>query len=125
MVIHPWHDVTPGNEAPKEFNTLSLEGRPKLLEVRLLKFHPLSSSNVKDRVFKSPLGLHKASQINFFSREELYRSQSRGWRLSTLVQHLPALTMAPQGLLALIGRDVLQHCTLLYNAVTGEITLSI
>ncbi|MBI3193330.1 MAG: retroviral-like aspartic protease family protein [Ignavibacteriae bacterium] len=29
------------------------------------------------------------------------------------------------GLLALIGRDVLQHCTLFYNGITGEITLSI
>jgi predicted aspartyl protease len=33
--------------------------------------------------------------------------------------------LAPQGLLALIGRDVLQHCALFYNGVTGEITLSI
>ena len=33
--------------------------------------------------------------------------------------------LAPQGLLALIGRDVLQHCTLFYNGITGEITLSI
>jgi predicted aspartyl protease len=33
--------------------------------------------------------------------------------------------LAAQGLLALIGRDVLQHCTLHYNGVTGEITLSI
>lgn len=33
--------------------------------------------------------------------------------------------LTPQGLLALIGRDVLQHCTLFYNGITGEITLSI
>lgn len=33
--------------------------------------------------------------------------------------------LSPQGLLALIGRDVLQHCTLFYNGITGEITLSI
>jgi len=33
--------------------------------------------------------------------------------------------LAPQGLIALIGRDVLQHCTLFYNGITGEITLSI
>ncbi len=33
--------------------------------------------------------------------------------------------LAAQGLLALIGRDVLQHCTLFYNGITGEITLSI
>ena len=33
--------------------------------------------------------------------------------------------LAAQGLLALIGRDVLQHCTLFYTGITGEITLSI
>jgi predicted aspartyl protease len=33
--------------------------------------------------------------------------------------------LAAQGLLALIGRDVLQHCTLFYNGLTGEITLSV
>jgi predicted aspartyl protease len=33
--------------------------------------------------------------------------------------------LSAQGLLALIGRDVLQHCTLFYNGLTGEITLSI
>jgi len=33
--------------------------------------------------------------------------------------------LAPQKLLALIGRDVLRHCTLFYNGITGEITLSI
>lgn len=30
-----------------------------------------------------------------------------------------------QGLLLLIGRDVLQHCTLHYNGITGEITLAV
>jgi predicted aspartyl protease len=29
------------------------------------------------------------------------------------------------GLLLLIGRDLLQHCTLFYNGATGQITLSI
>lgn len=33
--------------------------------------------------------------------------------------------LAPQGLLALIGRDFLQHCTLFYNGITGEITISL
>jgi predicted aspartyl protease len=33
--------------------------------------------------------------------------------------------LAPQGIIALIGRDFLQHCTLFYNGVTGEITLAI
>lgn len=30
-----------------------------------------------------------------------------------------------QGIIALIGRDYLQHCTLHYNGITGAITLSI
>jgi hypothetical protein len=29
------------------------------------------------------------------------------------------------GLLLLIGRDLLQYCTLFYNGATGQITLSI
>ena len=33
--------------------------------------------------------------------------------------------LAAQGLLLLIGRDVLQHCTLVYNGLAGEITLAI
>jgi predicted aspartyl protease len=33
--------------------------------------------------------------------------------------------LAPQGLVAIIGRDVLQHCLLVYNGGTGQITLSI
>ena len=33
--------------------------------------------------------------------------------------------LTPQGIVALIGRDYLQHCTLFYNGITGEITLSI
>jgi predicted aspartyl protease len=33
--------------------------------------------------------------------------------------------LAPQGLLALIGRDVLQLFTMFYNGPTGQITLSL
>lgn len=33
--------------------------------------------------------------------------------------------LAAQGLAVLIGRDVLQHCTLFYNGATGQITLSL
>lgn len=32
--------------------------------------------------------------------------------------------LAPQGLLLLIGRNVLQHCNLIYNGIAGTITLS-
>ncbi len=34
-------------------------------------------------------------------------------------------TLQPQNIIALIGRDFLQHCTLFYNGITGEITLSL
>ena len=30
-----------------------------------------------------------------------------------------------QGLIALLGRDILMHCTMHYNGVAGEITLAI
>lgn len=33
--------------------------------------------------------------------------------------------LSSQGLLLLIGRDLLRHCTLFYNGLTGEITISI
>lgn len=33
--------------------------------------------------------------------------------------------LSAQGLLLLIGRDVLHHCTLFYNGITGEFTISI
>jgi predicted aspartyl protease len=42
--------------------------------------------------------------------------------------NVPRAVGAPldaQGLLLLIGRDVLRFCTLFYNGLTGEITLSI
>lgn len=36
-----------------------------------------------------------------------------------------AANLAPQGLVALIGRDFLQRCTLFYNGPNGVITLSL
>jgi predicted aspartyl protease len=33
--------------------------------------------------------------------------------------------LAPQGLIAIIGRDILQICTLFYNGAAGQITLSL
>lgn len=35
------------------------------------------------------------------------------------------VALATQGLAVLIGRDILQHMTLFYNGITGEITISI
>ncbi len=36
-----------------------------------------------------------------------------------------AAPLAAQGLLVLMGRDVLQHCTLFYNGPTGSFSLSV
>ena len=36
-----------------------------------------------------------------------------------------AAPLAAQGLLVLIGRDVLQHCTLFYNGLSGSFSLSV
>ncbi|MBI2301784.1 MAG: hypothetical protein HYU66_23010 [Armatimonadetes bacterium] len=33
--------------------------------------------------------------------------------------------LSAQGLMLLLGRDLLRHCTLFYNGVAGEITISI
>ena len=32
--------------------------------------------------------------------------------------------LASQGIVALIGRDMLQHCLLFYNGISGELTLA-
>lgn len=39
--------------------------------------------------------------------------------------HAIGAELASQGIISLIGRDVLQFCTLFYNGLTGEMTLSI
>ena len=39
--------------------------------------------------------------------------------------HAIGAELRSQGLLLLVGRDALQFCTLFYNGVTGQITLSI
>jgi predicted aspartyl protease len=59
--------------------------------------------------------------------------QANVYPISIDIAGLPIAINAPravgaaltsQGLLLLIGRDVLQFCTLFYNGTTGEITLS-
>ena len=40
------------------------------------------------------------------------------------VERAAGVALASQGLAALIGRDVLQRCTMFYNGLTGAITLS-
>jgi predicted aspartyl protease len=39
--------------------------------------------------------------------------------------HAVGAALRSQGLVALLGRDVLESCTLFYNGVSGEITISV
>ncbi|HEX9005441.1 MAG TPA: hypothetical protein VGB07_36375 [Blastocatellia bacterium] len=48
-----------------------------------------------------------------------------GFNVRLDVPRAMGATLANQGLVALIGRDFLQHCTLFYNGITGQVTLSI
>jgi predicted aspartyl protease len=48
-----------------------------------------------------------------------------GPNLRVNVPRAMGANLAAQGLVALIGRDFLQHCTLFYNGITGEITLAL
>ncbi len=47
-----------------------------------------------------------------------------GFNFAINVDRAVGAPLAAQGLLVLIRRDVLQHCTLHYNGLSGEITLA-
>ena len=48
-----------------------------------------------------------------------------GFPVSIEVPMAIGAVLASQGIIALIGRDLLRHCTLFYNGIGGELTLSI
>lgn len=64
---------------------------------------------------------HAATEQNVYPAQ----IEVAGIPMSIDASHAIGVVLAPQGFVALIGRDVLQHCTLFYNGLTGEITLSI
>ncbi len=47
-----------------------------------------------------------------------------GGQIALDVLQAPGATLTAHGILALIGRDFLQHCTMFYNGMMGQITLS-
>jgi len=49
----------------------------------------------------------------------------RGLPITISAPRAIAAPLASQGLLVLIGRDVLQHCTLFYNGPAGSFSLSV
>jgi predicted aspartyl protease len=91
-----------------------------------------STTSVDEESAKS-LGLGSVGEAQVASASE--RSTVRNMYPVTIeVEGLPLPISAPQaigaelrsqGLLVLIGRDVLQFCTLFYNGLTGQITLAI
>lgn len=67
-----------------------------------------------------------ASASHAFTKRNVYpaRLEAIGFSMIFNVQAIGA-PLASQGLIALIGRDILKFCTLFYNGVTGQLTLSI
>jgi hypothetical protein len=48
-----------------------------------------------------------------------------GFPLAINAPRAVGAALKPQGLIALIGRDILANCTLHYNGAVGQITLAI
>jgi predicted aspartyl protease len=64
---------------------------------------------------------HESTQQNVYP----IHMQIVGSPIPVEVPNAIGANLRVQGIIALIGRDYLQHCTLHYNGVTGAITLSI
>jgi len=68
-----------------------------------------------------------ASASHTSSKQNVYPARIELVGLSVAINALDAIggPLIEQGIIALIGRDVLQHCTLFYNGMTGSISLAI
>jgi len=68
-----------------------------------------------------------ASASHASTKQNVYPIQIEviGLPISIETPNAIGAALGAQGLIALIGRDVLQHCTLFYNGITGSFTLSI
>ena len=68
-----------------------------------------------------------ASASHASTQQNVYPVQIEvvGFPISIETPNAIGASLRAQGLIALIGRDVLQHCTLFYNGITGSFTLSI
>lgn len=64
---------------------------------------------------------HASTQQNVYS----IQMQIVGSPIRVEVPNATEASLQTQGIVAMIGRDYLQHCTLHYNGITGQITLSI
>ena len=92
-----------------------------------------ASSTCIDEAVASSMGLpvidvvSMASASHASTRQNVYAIQMQivGSPIRVEVPHAIGAALQAQGIIALIGRDYLQHCTLHYNGFTGEITLAI
>lgn len=73
-------------------------------------------------VVKITSASHESTEANVYpARIELVAGQILGFDMSRVI----GVTLKKQGLIVLVGRDILSRCTLFYNGPTGQITLSI
>jgi predicted aspartyl protease len=68
-----------------------------------------------------------ASASHAITQQNLYPAvlEVQGTPIRIEVPRAMGATLGPQGLIALIGRDLLMQCTLHYNGTIGQFTLSI
>jgi len=64
---------------------------------------------------------HASSQANIYP----IQIEVIGAPIVVAADRAAGAALAAQGLLALIGRDVLQHCMLVYNGVTGSFSIAV
>lgn len=68
--------------------------------------------------------MSSASQV---TKQPVYpaRFDLIGWNITLNAPRTVGAALKNQGIIALLGRDLLQHCILIYNGITGSISLSI
>ena len=66
-----------------------------------------------------------ASHANTPSNIYPIQIEITGFKLRFQSPRTMGAELASQGLMLLLGRDLLQHCLLVYNGLTGQITLSL
>jgi hypothetical protein len=62
---------------------------------------------------------HSATPANFYTAN----IELTGSGININAGRAMGANLAPLGLIALLGRDMLQHCLVIYNGQTGQITL--
>ena len=92
-----------------------------------------ASSTCIDEALAEQLGIspvdvvHVASASHAATEQNVYpvRLEVLGSPITINAPRAIGGPLAAQGILALIGRDVLQSCTLFYNGMTGQISLAL